>query len=109
MWRLRERETQAGGLIRAVLCPLEHPFALRREVLESRAAIDQENAESVFELFDPGRQGRLGDPTDFGGLPEVFFARQREQEFELINHDGRPCRNMRGLRKLEVSGAKDLC
>jgi hypothetical protein len=36
----------------------------------------------------------------------VFFARQREQEFELINHDGRPCRNMRGLRKLEVSGAK---
>ena len=58
-----------------------------REILEPRAAIDQEHAETLLELLDAGRQRRLGHAAGFGGPAEMLFARQREQEFELIDHN----------------------
>ena len=68
-------------------CPFEHPLALRGEILETRAAIDQEDAETLLELLDAGRKRRLGHAAGLGGPAEVLFARQREQEFELIDHN----------------------
>src|SRR6202023_4251753 len=66
--------------------PVEHAFAFRREILEPRAAIDQKHAETILELLDAGGEGRLCHAAGFGGPAEMLFARQREQEFELIDH-----------------------
>src|ERR1700690_1052816 len=70
--------------------PVEHPLALRREILEPRAAIDQKHAETMLELLDAGRQRRLGDAAGLGRPAEMLFARQRQQEFELIDHSLSP-------------------
>ena len=66
--------------------PVEHALAFRREILEPRAAIDQQHAETILELLDAGRQRRLGDAAGLGRPAEMLFARQRQQEFELIDH-----------------------
>src|SRR5665213_3034614 len=67
--------------------PVEHAFAFRREALEARAAVDQQHAETVFDLLHPSREGWLGDAAGLGGPPEMLFPRQSEQKFELIDHD----------------------
>src|SRR4029077_6384297 len=66
--------------------PVEHALAFRCEILEPRAAIDQEHAETILELLDAGRQRRLGDAAGPGRPAEMVLARQRQQEFELIDH-----------------------
>ena len=65
--------------------PIEHALAFRREALEAGAAVDQQHAESVFELLHAGRQGRLGDAASFGRPAEMLFARQCQEEFELVD------------------------
>ncbi len=66
--------------------PFEHPFAFGREALEPRAAVDQQDAHLLFELLDPGRQGRLGHPARLGGMAEMLFSREGEDIFELVEH-----------------------
>ena len=44
-----------AGVADDAACPVQHPFALGREVLETRATIDQKDAERVLELFDARR------------------------------------------------------
>jgi len=66
--------------------PVQHAFTLWREALEARAAQHQQHAHLFLDLLNPRRQGRLGDAAGLGGAAEVFLARQRQQEFELVDH-----------------------
>src|SRR5581483_3378000 len=52
----------------------------------TRAAIDQQHAHLLFELLDTGRQRRLRHCARLCGAAEMPCARQREQEFELVDH-----------------------
>jgi hypothetical protein len=65
-------------------CPIEHTITFRGEPLETGTAVDEKYAKRVFELLDPCGQRRLRYPTRFGRPPEMLFARQGEQKFELI-------------------------
>ena len=51
--------------------PFQHPLALGREAVEARAAMDQQHAEHILQIFDAGGQGRLGDAAGFGGAAEM--------------------------------------
>ena len=58
--------------------------------MKARTAIDEQDAERVLELLDAGRKGRLGDAAAFRGAAEIAFARQGQQEFELVDHGRAP-------------------
>ena len=77
--------THGAGIADDAPRPFEYAHAFRREVLEAGAAVDQEDAESVFKLFDARGQGRLGDTACFRRPPEMLFARQGKEEFKLID------------------------
>jgi hypothetical protein len=59
-------------------------LALGRETDKARAALDQENAQLGFELFDASRQGRLGHATRLSGAAEMALPGQGHQVFQLI-------------------------
>src|SRR5262249_40646687 len=67
--------------------PVEHPLALGREALEARAPLHQEHAEHILELLDAGREGGLAHTASLGCGAEVALARQRNDEFELVEHE----------------------
>ena len=56
--------------------PVEHALALGREALEPRAAVDQQHAQRLFELLEPGRKRRLGYAAAFGRTSEMLFPGQ---------------------------------
>ncbi len=87
-FRSREVLPHGLGVRHDAARPFEDPFALRREALEARRPMDQENPERVLQGFQPRREGRLSDPASLRGPPEMPFARQCQQELELIDHDG---------------------
>jgi len=49
-------------------------LAFGREPLEPGAAVDEQDAERLFELLYAGRQGRLGYATDLCSTAEMPFA-----------------------------------
>jgi hypothetical protein len=55
-------------------------LSFRSEGVEARTALHQEHSEDILELFDPSRQGWLGDPTSLGGFPEMLLLRQRDEK-----------------------------
>jgi hypothetical protein len=67
--------------------PVEHALALGGEAQEARGALDQHDAKRVLELLDAGGEARLGHAAGFGGLAEVAFAGERQEIFELIEHE----------------------
>ena len=55
-------------------------------------ALDQRRAKLFFELANRRGQGRLGDVARRRRAPEVLFARQRDEVFELAkDHGAFPC------------------
>ena len=70
--------------------PIEHPLTFRRKILKSGRAINQKDAERIFQLFDTGRQSGLRDAADVGGAGKMLFARQSKEEFKLIDQVRRP-------------------
>src|SRR5581483_8866035 len=66
--------------------PIEHALAFRREALEARAALHEEYAELILELFDAGREGRLAHAAGFRRVAEMPLARECDDEFELFQH-----------------------
>ena len=69
--------------------PVEHALAFRGEALEARAALHQEHAERILELLDAGREGRLAHAAGLGRVTEMPLARERDHEFELVQHGRR--------------------
>ena len=72
--------------------PFEHPLAFRREAAEPRAAVDEQHAEAVLKLLDAGRQRRLAHAAGLGGAAEMPLPRQRDDEFQLVEHPPSPRR-----------------
>src|SRR5262245_45079776 len=70
--------------------PVEHALAFRREALEARTPLHEQHTERILELLDAGRERRLTDAAGFGGVAEMPLARQRNDEFELLNHVAMP-------------------
>jgi hypothetical protein len=66
--------------------PVKHALALRREAEEARAAMDEQNAERVFELLDSRRKRRLRHAARFGGAAEMLLAGESDQIFQLVDH-----------------------
>lgn len=66
--------------------PVEHALALGREADEARLAMDQQDAQRRLELLDAGRERRLRNAAQFGRPAEIPFARQGNQELELVDH-----------------------
>jgi hypothetical protein len=58
--------------------PIEHALTLGREALEARAALHEQYAERVFELFDGGGEGRLAHAAGFGSEAEMPLARETQ-------------------------------
>jgi hypothetical protein len=67
--------------------PFQHAFAFRREPAEARSALHQHDAENVFQLLDARRQRGLADAACLGGTTEMALARERNDEFKLVDHD----------------------
>jgi hypothetical protein len=67
--------------------PVEHPLALGSEALEARAPLHQEHAEHILELLDAGREGGLAYAASLGRVAEMPLARERNDEFELVEHE----------------------
>ena len=65
--------------------PPQHALALRGESVKSLAALDDQDAEGVFEVLDSGRQRRLGDVAAGGRSGEVLLAGQRDQVLEMLD------------------------
>src|SRR5450759_913966 len=70
--------------------PFQHALAFRRQPVKARTSIDQQHPQGVFELLDARRQGGLRHAAAFGGAAEVALARQRYQEFQLVDHRDAP-------------------
>ena len=66
--------------------PVEHPLALGGEALEARAALHQQHAERILELLDAGRERGLAHAAGLRRVAEMPLARQRDDEFELVDH-----------------------
>src|SRR5262249_55403049 len=66
--------------------PVEHPFALGREAVIAGAALHQQHAERILELLDAGRQCGLTNVARLRRAPEMLLARQRYDEFQLVDH-----------------------
>ena len=47
---------------------------------------DQQHAHLLFELLHAGRERRLRHAAGLGGAAEMPFARQRQDEVELVDH-----------------------
>ncbi len=75
-----------AGIADDAACPFKDPFAFRREILKTGAAIDEQNAETILQLLDARRECRLGHATSLGGPAEMALARQRQQELEFVDH-----------------------
>src|SRR4029077_18252704 len=58
------------------------------EALEARAALHQEHAHRVLELLDARREGRLANSARFRRMAEMSLSGERDDEFELIDHEG---------------------
>ena len=69
--------------------PVEHPLAFRGEALEARAALHQQHPERILELLDAGRERGLAHAAGLGRMAEMPLARQRDDEFELVDHAAR--------------------
>ena len=48
--------------------------------------LHQQHAQLLLELLDAGRQRRLGDAAGLRRAAEMLLARQRQKEFELVDH-----------------------
>src|SRR5262249_23165649 len=68
--------------------PVEHALALRRESLKARTALHQKHAEHVLELLDACRKGWLAHTASLGRVAEMALARERNDEFEFVEHEG---------------------
>ena len=66
--------------------PFEHALALRGKAAKPRSALHQQHAKTLFQLLDAGRQGGLAHPAGFRRMPEMLLARQRDDEFQLVDH-----------------------
>ena len=66
--------------------PIEHALAFGGEPLEPRTALHEQHAERILELLDAGREGRLAHAAGLGGMTEMPLARERDHEFELVQH-----------------------
>jgi hypothetical protein len=69
--------------------PVEHALAFRGEAAEARAAVDQQHAHLLLELFDPRRQGRLRHPAGLRRAAEVPFPGERQDEVEFVDHSAK--------------------
>ena len=78
--------THGTGVADDAARPIEHPLAFRGEALETRAALHQQHPERIFELLDAGRQRRLAHAASLGRMAEMALARQRNDEFEFVDH-----------------------
>ena len=67
--------------------PVEDPLALGGEAEKARSTLHQQHAQRVLELLDAGGKSRLRHPALVRGAAEVSFARQRDQEFEFVDHE----------------------
>src|SRR5207237_10897147 len=65
--------------------PFQHPLPLRRETLKTRAAIDEQHAHLLLELFHPGRKRWLCDAASLGGAPKMPLPRESQDEFKLVD------------------------
>src|SRR5471032_666371 len=65
--------------------PVEHTLTLRREAVEARAAMDEENTERVLELLDPRRKRRLRHAARLGRPAEMLFMRESDQILQLVD------------------------
>ena len=70
--------------------PVEHALAFRGKALEARAAVDQEHAHLLLELFDAGRKRRLCHAAGLGGAAEVLLTGQGQDEVEFVDHPIKP-------------------
>ncbi len=73
------------GIADDPLGPFQYPLAFRRQAMETRAAIDEQHAERLFELLDAGGESRLGDAAGFGSAAEALLAGDGDEKFQLID------------------------
>ena len=67
--------------------PVEHALAFRGEALEARSALHQQHPERILELLDAGRERGLAHAAGLGRVAEMPLARQRDDEFQLVDHE----------------------
>lgn len=65
--------------------PLQDALAFGREAVESLPALDDGNAEFLFELTDSARERWLGDVTGVSRAGEVLFPGQGNEVLKLAN------------------------
>lgn len=58
--------------------PVEYPLALGREALEPGTAVDQQDAERIFQLLHACGQGRLRHAADLRGPTKMPFPGQSD-------------------------------
>ena len=78
---------QPPGVADDLAGPVQRALALRGEPAIARAAAHELHAELLFELLDAGRQRRLGQAEARGGAAEVLLSGERDEHFELGQHD----------------------
>ena len=65
--------------------PCENALALCSEADKALAPLDDQDAETFFELFDASRERRLGYIACCGGAREVALAGERSQILKIAN------------------------
>ena len=82
--------------------PIQHALALRREALESRAAVHQQHAHLLLELLHARGQRRLRHAAGLRCTAEVLFAGEGQDEFELVDHGEEKRFYLRDLTIIEL-------
>ena len=65
--------------------PLEHALAFAGQPVEALAALDDRDAQFLFELTDTAGERRLRHVTGLRGAREVLLARERHQILQLAD------------------------
>jgi hypothetical protein len=68
--------------------PFQHPFAFRRQAVETLAALDDRHTKLLFKLADAPGKCRLGDVAGLGGAGEVLLAGEGRQIGKLADVHG---------------------
>jgi hypothetical protein len=76
---------KAGVIGEGPLRPSEDAVALRRQADKPLPALDDQDAEALFQLLDAGRKRRLRNITDRRRPGEVPFPRECRQILEVPN------------------------
>ena len=70
--------------------PLEHALAVGGQPVEALAALDDRDAQLLFELADAARERRLRDVAGLRGAREVLLPRERDQVLQLADVHAQP-------------------